>query len=124
MKHMKTLARTAAVAIGLSTLAPLAMTASAGEWRINARECPDLREDARDYRRDNGWRDRAEDRRDARVIKCPARAWTYIRYRGERGAPPPRPRQIMIDRFGHEYYRDYRGRMIALEVDYNWGRRG
>jgi hypothetical protein len=124
MKHMKTLARTAAVAIGLSTLAPLAMTASAGEWRINARECPDLREDARDYRRDTGWRDRAEDRRDARVIKCPARAWYYVRYRGERGAQPPRPRQIMIDRFGHEYYRDYRGRMIALEVDYNWGRRG
>jgi hypothetical protein len=124
MKHMKTLARTAAVAIGLSTLAPLAMTASAGEWRLNARECPDLREDARDYRHNNGWRDRAEDRRDARVINCPARAWTYIRYRGERNVVPPRPRQIMIDRYGHEYYRDTRGRMIALSVDYDWARRG
>jgi hypothetical protein len=120
----KTLARTAAVAIGLSTLAPIAMTASAGEWRINARECPDLREDRQDARRDNGWRDRAEDRRDQRVINCPARAWYYIRYRGERGATPPRPRQVVVDRYGREYYRDYRGRMIAVTIDYNWSRRG
>ena len=124
MTYLKTLARTAAIAVGLSTLAPLAMTASAGEWRLNARACPDLREDARDYRHDYGRRDRAEDRRDARVISCPARAWYYVRYRGEHGATPPRPRQIVIDRYGREYYRDYRGRMIAITIDYDWSRRG
>src|SRR5690349_22667911 len=109
MNRMKTLARTLAVAVGVTTLAPLAMTASAGEWRINARACPDLREDARDARRDNGWRDRAEDRRDHRVINCPARAWYYVRYRGERGATPPRPREIVTYRDGRHYYRNYRG---------------
>lgn len=124
MKPMKTLARTAALAVGLSTLAPIMMTASAGEWRINARECPDLREDARDYRRDNGWRDRAEDRRDARVINCPARSWYYVKYRGERGAAPPRPREVVTYRDGRTYYRDYRGSLIALDIDYNWSRRG
>jgi hypothetical protein len=123
MNRMKTLARTVAVAIGVSTLAPLA--AYAGEWRVNARECPDLREDARDYQRDRGWRDRAEDRRDARVIRCPARAWYYVRYRGERGVTPPRPREIYVYRDGREFYRDTRGRMIALDVSFDiWSRRG
>ena len=58
------------------------------------------------------------------MISCPARAWTYIRYRGERNVTPPRPREIVIDRSGRQYYRDYRGSLIALSVDYNWNRRG
>ena len=76
----KRIARAGLLAASLMTLAPMA--ASAGEWRVNARACPDLREDIRDYRYDRGWRDRREDRRDARVIRCPARAWYYVRYRG------------------------------------------
>ena len=60
-----------ALALGIVTLAPMA---NAGERRLNPDRCPDIREDWRDMRRDNGWRDRREDRRDYRVINCPARA--------------------------------------------------
>jgi hypothetical protein len=118
----KRIARAGLVAASLMTLAPMA--ASAGEWRINARACPDLREDIRDYRYDRGWRDRREDRRDARVIRCPARAWYYVRYAGERNRYiPPRPREIVIDRYGREYYRDSRGSLVHLDLDFDFGRR-
>ncbi len=39
----KRISRAGAVAPGMTTLAPLA--ASAGERRVNAQRCPDLRED-------------------------------------------------------------------------------
>jgi hypothetical protein len=125
MNMTKKIARTAAVAVGLITLAPMA--AYAGEWRVNVRECPDLREDRQDYRRDRGWRDRQEDRRDARVIRCPARAWYYVRYRGENPRyQPERPREIVIYPNGREYYRNSRGSLIALDLDFDLGgwRRG
>jgi len=68
MKNMtKKMIRTGALALGMVMLAPMA---SAGEWRLNADRCPDIREDWRDMRRDNGWRDRREDRRDYRVINA------------------------------------------------------
>jgi hypothetical protein len=117
MKSMKRLTRTVAIALGLALAAPMA--AHAGEWRIDARKCPDLREDARDYRHNDGYRDRREDRRDARVIKCPARAWYYVKYRGERGNwVPPRPREVYVER-GREYYRDHRGNLVGLDININ-----
>lgn len=127
MKTMtKKMIRGGLIAAGLMTLVP-AGAAVAGEWRINARECPDLREDRRDARRDNGWRDRREDRRDERVVQCPARAWYYVRDRGERrNWTPPRPRDVVVYdnyRDGRDYasrdyyYRNDRGSLIRLGVD-------
>jgi len=119
MKNMtKKIARAGLVAIGLMTLAPVG-AAFAGEWRLNARACPDLREDRRDARRDNGWRDRREDRRDQRVINCPARAWYYVpsRYERRSHARPARPREVIILRDGRPYYRDYRGGLVSLNLN-------
>ncbi|CAN0434332.1 unnamed protein product [Phaeothamnion confervicola] len=132
MKSMtKKMIRGGLVAAGLMTLVP-AGAAFAGEWRINARECPDLREDRRDARRDNGWRDRREDRRDERVVKCPARAWYYVRDRGERrNWAPPRPREVIVYsnrdyRDGRDYasgrdyyYRNNRGSLVRLNLNLN-----
>lgn len=114
----KRIARAGVIAASLMTLAPMA--AYAGEWRISARECPDLREDRQDYRHDRGWRDRREDYRDTRVVRCPARAWYYVRYPGERSRyVPPRPREIVIDRYGREYYRNSRGSLVRLDLDFD-----
>jgi len=123
MKNLtKRIIRGGLVAAGLMTLAPMA--AYAGEWRLNARECPDLREDRQDYRRDRGWADRREDRRDARVIRCPARAWHYVRYRGDnRYYVPPRPREVIVYRDGRGYYRDQRGALVQLDPDFGLGLR-
>jgi len=71
--------------------------AFAGEWKLNARACPDLledhwdrREDRRDERVDYGRRDRVEDRfdrrenrRDEAVTVCPIRAFYYEPDRNE-----------------------------------------
>lgn len=111
--------RAGALALGMIVAAP--MTASAGEWRLDARRCPDLMEDYRDMRRDRGWQDRREDRRDSRVISCPAHAWTYDRDRHERGAPPPYPREIVVTHDGRVYERDRSGRLLNLGVDLNLG---
>lgn len=102
------------IAAGFMMLAPMA--ASAGEWRINANRCPDLREDRYDRRHDNGWRDRREDRRDERVINCPVSAWYYVRSPGEGRyyRAPPRPSRVIIDRYHRAYYRDNRGSQIWL----------
>jgi hypothetical protein len=114
-KLTKRIVRSGLVAASLMTLAPMA--AFAGEWRIDARECPDLREDRQDYRRNYGWEDRREDYRDSRVIRCPARAWHYVRYPGERGHyVPPRPVEIVIFRDGREYYRDNHGALVHLDL--------
>lgn len=74
-----------------------AAPAFAGEWRLDARRCPDVREDwrdARENRRDQridygrGDRvedryDRREDRRDRAVTVCPKSAFYYVSDRGE-----------------------------------------
>ncbi|MEO0981665.1 MAG: hypothetical protein AAFX03_03325 [Pseudomonadota bacterium] len=52
--------------------------ASAGHWRLNPYQCPDLREDWRDRQVTTGYRDLREDIRDERVVNCPPRAWTYV----------------------------------------------
>lgn len=112
----KRLIRGALVAIGFATLGMGA--ASAGEWRINANKCPDLREDRWDRREDHGRYDRREDRRDERVIRCPARAWYYVPDRHERRGyySHPRPREVIVYRDGRQYYRNDRGALLSLRI--------
>lgn len=123
MKMSKRLIRAGLVAIGLATLVPTG-AAFAGEWRLNASRCPDLREDRRDTRHDRSWGDRREDRRDSRVVNCPARAWYYVPSRYERrdrydrwDRMPPRPRDVIIYGDGRSYYRDHSGGMISLGIN-------
>ena len=122
MKNMtKKMIRTGALALGMVMLAPMA---SAGEWRLNADRCPDIREDWRDMRRDNGWRDRREDRRDYRVINCPARAWSYYPSRGERRDARYRndyPRQVYLYGDGRVYERNRRGDLVSLGINLRLG---
>lgn len=115
----KKLYRTALVAIAAMTLTPLA--ASAGTWRLDPSRCPDLREDRYDRRHNDGWRDRREDRRDERVVRCPARAWYYVPDRYERTRydrdyrPGYAPRDVYINRHGRPYYVDRGGSRITLD---------
>lgn len=121
MKNLtKKLLRAGALALGVVTLAPLA---SAGEWRLNPERCPDIREDWRDMRHDNGWRDRREDRRDYRVINCPARAWTYVPSRGERWRDNRRdhPREVYLYSNGRVYERNHRGDLVSLGINLRLG---
>ncbi len=78
----KRIIRSGLVAVGLMTLVPVG-AAVAGEWRIDAGKCPDLREDRRDAWHSDGWRDRREDRHDQRIVNCPAGAWYYVPARGK-----------------------------------------
>lgn len=75
-----------------------AAPAFAGEWRLDARRCQDIREDWRDAREnrrderyDYGRRDRVEDRydrredrRDRSITVCPRSAIFYVADRGDR----------------------------------------
>lgn len=113
--------RAALVASGLALLG--AGGASAGEWRLNVAACPDLREDRRDQRVDWSRHDRREDRRDARVVTCPASAWTYVKGPHERrhDRAPPRPREVIVYRDGRREYRDSHGALINLGVGLRLG---
>lgn len=101
-------------ALGLLACASAAPPAQAGEWRLDPRLCPDLREDIRDRRVTYGRRDAREDRRDERVTRCPARAWVWV---GDR--PRTLPRKPTYDlywgRDGRLYGRG-RGRDIRVAV--------
>lgn len=112
----KNLIRGAIVAAGLAIAGTGA--ASAGEWRLNPNKCPDLREDRWDRREDHGRYDRREDRRDERVINCPARAWYYVPSRGERHGyySHPRPREVIVYRDGRHFYRGDRGVLLSLRI--------
>ena len=104
----------AAFLAGLGTVG-ISGTASAGTWYLNARACPDLR----------------EDRRDRRVIDCPRRAWTYVPDRWERrngiergsggrlGSPG-----IVYRRHGNFYRETRRGDLRQIDVVIERGRRG
>ncbi len=120
-KLTKTTLRAALVAAGIMTLAPAA--AFAGEWKLNAARCPDLREDRQDARHDNGRADRREDRRDERVVVCPASAWKYVKSPHEKRhyKAPPRPREVVVYRDGRYGYRDNRGALIDLGVGLRLG---
>lgn len=123
MKNMtRKMIRAGALALGIVTLAPMA---NAGEWRLNPDRCPDIREDWRDMRRDNGWRDGREDRRDYRVVNCPARAWTYVPSRGERWndrrSRGDYPREVYLYSNGRVYERNHRGALVSLGINLNLG---
>lgn len=112
----KKLIRGALVALGFGLLG--AGAASAGEWRVNPAKCPDLREDYWDRQYDHGRADRREDRRDERVVNCPARAWYYVRDRGERRGyySHPRPREVIVYCDGRHYYRGGGGALLTLRI--------
>ena len=110
------LVRSAIVALSFGLLG--AGAASAGEWRVNANKCPDLQEDRWDRQNDRGRADRREDRRDERVVNCPARAWYYVRDRGERRGyhSHPRPHEVIVDRDGRRFYRGDKGALLTLRI--------
>ncbi|OFX00907.1 MAG: hypothetical protein A3E78_03550 [Alphaproteobacteria bacterium RIFCSPHIGHO2_12_FULL_63_12] len=102
-----------------------AAPAFAGEWRLDARRCADLREDwrdARESRRDERYdysrRDRVEDRydrresrRDRAVTVCPRSAFVYVsdRDHGRRG-DDRRYDNARYDNDRYEHGRGDRGR--------------
>ncbi len=107
--------------------------ASAGTWHLDASACPDLREDRIDARRTTSRFDRREDRRDASVIDCPPRAWSYQPDRYERdrrytriAALPETPGVVYVARNGRYYVRGFRGqtRWIDVAIHYPRGFRG
>ena len=118
-------------AAGLFSLAALAApTAMAGTWHLDAASCPDLREDRRDARYNQGRFDRREDRRDSRVINCPPRSWSYVPDRYERrqglqrgsGARHGTPGTVYTNLHGDFWRVNRRGRAIPLDVVVHYGR--
>jgi hypothetical protein len=127
------------VLVGLG-VAFSAAPAFAGEWRLDARRCADIREDWRDSREnrrderyDWGYRDRAEDRydrredrRDRRITVCPRSAFYYVdAQRGDRWRDDDRrddwrrverhPRlELRFDRKLRMHYRYEHGRKIYV----------
>ena len=97
-----------------------------GHFVVYANACPDLREYRRDRRRDTGWRDRREDRRDSRIIDCPDRAWDYVPSRREardgRTGDRLRPDRAYLDRRTGGYYAETRWGAVPVQVVH--GRRG
>lgn len=97
-----------------------AAPAFAGEWRLDARRCADIREDWRDAREnrrderyDNSRRDRVEDRydrredrRDRAVTVCPRSAFVYVSDRNNRRGDAGR---YDNDRNGTDRYDNGRG---------------
>lgn len=96
-----------------------------GYFVIYARACPDIREDRRDRRYNEGRRDRREDRRDRRVHNCPDRAWDYVPSRREaragRTGERLRPNQAYRVR-GGQYYTDTRWGPVPVQVVRGRGR--
>lgn len=112
--------------VGLATAQAAPPGHRSGEWQLNPRLCPDLREDVRDRRYTYSRRDRREDRRDSRATVCPARAWTYVPSRYEqrrhgrdawRYADRYRPAytSIYVDRKGR-YYGRLNGRDVRITI--------
>lgn len=128
MKPVQSIFAAAALAV-LGSVA-ISGSASAGTWYVNASACPDLREDRRDRRYNEGRWDRREDRRDSRVIECPPRAWTYVMNRYERrhgvergsGARRGTPGVVYRDRRGEFYRVNRRGERRYIDVVIERGR--
>lgn len=127
---MKSFAKILSAAGFFSLAALAAPAASAGVWHLDAASCPDLREDRRDARYNEGRFDRREDRRDRRVIQCPPRSWTYIPDRWERrhgfergsGARRGTPGIVYTNRYGEFWRVNRRGRYIPIDVIVHYGR--
>lgn len=92
MRSLKTKTFAAMIGVGLMLGAAPAF---AGDWRLDASRCPDLREDrrdARESRRDERYdysrrdiredrHDRRESRRDRAITVCPRSAFYYAPFR-------------------------------------------
>lgn len=106
-----------------------AAPAFAGEWRLDARRCADIREDWRDAREnrrderiDYSRRDRAEDRydrredrRDRAITVCPRSAFYYAPGRDDHGRYYRAPRlRLSYDRQLRMHYRYDHGRRIYV----------
>jgi len=91
-----------------------------GHFLVYVRSCPDLREDRRDRRFNEGRADRREDRRDSRVIECPRRAWEYVPSRRElragRTGERLRPNVAYLDRRSGEYFVETRWNDVPVYV--------
>lgn len=108
----------AAIFASLTAMAA-APAANAGTWHLDARACPDIREDYRDARRWGGRYDRREDIRDMRQIHCPARAWSYQPDRYERSYHHARystPGVVYQARYGGYFAVDRYGRRTPIRV--------
>ncbi|MEK7266737.1 MAG: hypothetical protein AAB227_11640 [Pseudomonadota bacterium] len=120
-----------------------AAPAFAGEWRLDARRCADIREDWRDAREnrrderyDYGRRDRAEDRidrredrRDRAITVCPRSAFVYVADRHDRrgGRWSDNDWRSDNDRYGNDRYdgdRSDSGRYDNDRYDHDRGDRG
>ncbi len=120
----------AAAALALLGSVAVSGSASAGTWYLNAASCPDLREDRRDRRVNEGRWDRREDRRDRRVIECPPRSWTYVMDRYERrhgvergsGARRGTPGVVYRTRNGEFFRVNRRGERRYIDVVIERGR--
>lgn len=110
----------AAAAFTTLTALAVAPAANAGTWHLDARACPDIREDNRDRQRWSGRWDRRESYRDMRQINCPARAWTYQPDRYERGYGRHHryatPGVVYQARFGGYFAIDRYGRRTPIQV--------
>jgi len=125
---------TSAATFAILSVVMVSGSASAGEWRLDARSCPDLREDRRDARHYDGRWDRREDRRDQSVIDCPPRSWNYIASRYEQrngfergsGARRGTPGLVYTTRNGDFYRINRRGdrQWINVVIDYPRYNRG
>ena len=126
-----------AAAAGLAAIALSALPASAdaqyrggygaaawngpeGYFTVNARACPDLREDFRDTRFNTGRADRWEDRRDRQVLHCPARAFDYVASRRElrmgRTGERLNPTVAYFDYRTGQYYVETRWRPVPVRI--------
>lgn len=127
---MRMLTKHAVAAIAGAGLMLGAAPAFAGEWRIDAKRCYDLREDRRDAREsrrderyDHGRRDVREDRydrrdqrRDRAVTVCPRAAFYYVPDRHERRRADWRAPRLAFD-YDREWgmaYRVYRGKRFYV----------
>jgi hypothetical protein len=98
-----------------------------GHFLVNARACPDLREDFRDRRQSYGRYNRHSDWRDRRVLECPPRAWSYVpSYRERRmgrTGDQLRPDVAYFDRRTGQYAVQTRWGAVPVQVTWDQGQR-
>ncbi|MGV6821179.1 MAG: hypothetical protein ACWA5T_11870 [Parvularcula sp.] len=111
----KTLTLALPFILGAAACASAAPPAHAGEWRLNPRLCPDLREDVRDARVVTGRRDLREDRRDRRVVTCPASAYVWVGDNVRVRPARPTYRTIYVGPRGR-YYARRNGKDVRIRV--------
>ncbi|XBQ16542.1 MAG: hypothetical protein ABL308_01400 [Oceanicaulis sp.] len=99
--------------------APHAHASAYGEWRLAAPRCPDLVEDRIDRRIVWSRADLREDRRDARVVECPANALVWVPSPNARRALAPiHPGAVLVRHLpdGRYAVADRRGRPVDVRI--------